>query len=78
MLSQIACVIDRNNNELVAIWSPQLIKKLVSSSKQLVWILSIKHTRQQREELLELEQDELFDMLMAIKRENEIWVFYPN
>lgn len=78
MLSHIACLVNYDNEEIITIWSPEFILSVISSHKQLVWILWLTHTEQQREDMLDMSQEELIHILLATKHQNQIKVLYPN
>lgn len=53
------------------------MQETLQGAKTLIWVLWLVQTEEEREEMLEMSQEELYDWLIKFHDDNRILVQYP-
>lgn len=69
----------RNQIETISIGSYEyMLAHIEETQSQLCWVLGIHNTEEEREEMMEMEQQELYNWMLAFKQKHELFVERPN
>lgn len=78
MKSVVFAYINNSWEECVSVWNEMYYNTVKKQARQIAWLFWIDHSKKYREDLMQLEQDQLLFVLTSLKEENPQYVEYPN
>lgn len=63
--------------ECISVGNRKYMQQTLQGAKTLIWVLWLVQTEEERDEMLEMEQQELYDALMQFRDDNRLLVEYP-
>jgi hypothetical protein len=78
MLSIITRLVNKDWDEVVIFGSEAYVQTVLQTSQQVIEILWVEHTEEQREDFCSLSEDELYEVLTLMLKKNSLYVEKPN